>query len=190
MRMSDGLVRNCRRSSAGVSPVRIETVTSGCGSPRRWAACRMPVSGTAEVALDVDGEGLERGDVEDPAALPRLRRWRARRRAGRGTRGTPPASCPSRSAPRRGRPCRARSPARPPSGPASAPAKAPSNQARVAAENPANGSTSAGLGSAGRPWGTHLLPRPRHPPPRFAVGDSSPQTRMNVMASNRGKARD
>lgn len=42
---SGGVRWNCRRSSAGVSPVRVPTVMSGTGSPSRCAACRMPVSG-------------------------------------------------------------------------------------------------------------------------------------------------
>ena len=32
----------------------------------------MPASGAAQVALDVDGQGLERGDVQDPAAQHRV----------------------------------------------------------------------------------------------------------------------
>ena len=42
---SGGVRANSRRSSAGVSPVRIPTVMSGGGRPARCAACRMPVSG-------------------------------------------------------------------------------------------------------------------------------------------------
>ena len=42
---SGGVRANWRRSSAGVSPVRMPTVTSGTGSPSRCAACRMPASG-------------------------------------------------------------------------------------------------------------------------------------------------
>src|SRR5690606_586415 len=45
IRMSGGLTASLRRSSAGVSPDRIPTRTSGSGRPRRRAACRMPVSG-------------------------------------------------------------------------------------------------------------------------------------------------
>jgi hypothetical protein len=45
MRMSGGRLANARRSSAGVSPVRMATVMSGGGSPSRCAACRMPLSG-------------------------------------------------------------------------------------------------------------------------------------------------
>jgi hypothetical protein len=44
IRMSGGVRVNARRSSAGVSPVRMPTVMSG-GSPSRAAACRMPASG-------------------------------------------------------------------------------------------------------------------------------------------------
>ena len=42
---SGGVRANWRRSSAGVSPVRMPTVTSGTGSPSRCAAWRMPASG-------------------------------------------------------------------------------------------------------------------------------------------------
>jgi hypothetical protein len=45
MRMSDGVRAKARRSSAGVSPVRMLTVMSGRGRPSRSAACRIPVSG-------------------------------------------------------------------------------------------------------------------------------------------------
>ena len=56
-----------------------------------------------QVALDVDGQGLERRDVEDPAALLRSTRAVHRWPAGRAPRGRPTASCPNRSAPPRGR---------------------------------------------------------------------------------------
>jgi len=45
MRMSGGRRAKARRSSAGVSPDRIATDTSGTGTPSRTAACRMPASG-------------------------------------------------------------------------------------------------------------------------------------------------
>jgi len=45
MRMSGGRRVKARRSSAGVSPVRIPTLISGGGRPSRLAACRIPVSG-------------------------------------------------------------------------------------------------------------------------------------------------
>ena len=40
-----GMLANRRRSSAGVSPVRTETSTTGSGRPIRWAAPRIPTSG-------------------------------------------------------------------------------------------------------------------------------------------------
>jgi hypothetical protein len=43
--MSGGRLAKARRSSAGVSPVRIPTLMSGGGRPSRAAACRIPVSG-------------------------------------------------------------------------------------------------------------------------------------------------
>ncbi len=45
MKTSGGILLNARRSAAGVSPERMPTARSGTGSPRRCAACRMPVSG-------------------------------------------------------------------------------------------------------------------------------------------------
>jgi hypothetical protein len=44
-RMSGGVRLKLRRSSAGVSPVREPTVTSGSVIPRRCAAWRSPASG-------------------------------------------------------------------------------------------------------------------------------------------------
>ena len=76
MKMSGGVFAKARRSSAGVSPDRSATVMSGSGRSSRWAACRMPVSGRAQVALDVDGERLQRRDVEDPGAPQGLGRAR------------------------------------------------------------------------------------------------------------------
>ncbi len=70
MRTSGGRPARRRRSSAGVSPVRIPTVTSGTGSPIRAAACRMPGERPAQVALHVDRQRLERGDVQHPAPEP------------------------------------------------------------------------------------------------------------------------
>ena len=97
----------------------------------------MPDAGQrgAQVALDVDGERLHRRDVEDPAAALRLGGRRRRWRAGRATRGTPPASCPSRWGRRRGR-CRpAPIAAQAPSCAAVGALNEPSNHARVAGEN-------------------------------------------------------
>ena len=45
MSTSVGVRAKARRSSAGVSPERTETVMSGSGTPSRVAACRMPTSG-------------------------------------------------------------------------------------------------------------------------------------------------
>ena len=61
---------------AGVSPVRMETSGRGRRRPSARPA-RIAREGFAEVALDVDGEGFERGDVEDAAAV---RLWRDRAR--------------------------------------------------------------------------------------------------------------
>ena len=45
IRMSGGRLAKSRRSSAGVSPVRMPTVMSGTGAPSLVAAWRMPASG-------------------------------------------------------------------------------------------------------------------------------------------------
>ena len=98
---------------------------SGSGRPSRAAACRMPASGRAQVALDVDGQRLERADVEHPAAAQRVvgdgrggqpveggqergerlaRAGRARRPGCARRRRRPPTRRPGpRSAPRRRR---------------------------------------------------------------------------------------
>ena len=89
---------------------------------------------SAQVALDVDGERLQRRDVEDPAAAsssPAPARWPA----GRSTRGTPTASCPSRSARPPGRAGPPRSRPTPRSAQGSARAKAAANHSCVAALN-------------------------------------------------------
>ncbi len=68
IRMSGGCRRKRRRSSAGVSPERIADVDVGLGQAE--AGRGVPDAGQRcpQVALDVDGERLHRGDVEDPAA--------------------------------------------------------------------------------------------------------------------------
>ena len=68
----------------------------------------------AQIALDVHREGLQRRDVQHPAALARARRAAARRPAGPARPGTRPASCRSRSGRRPARPTPRRSPATPP----------------------------------------------------------------------------
>ena len=76
MRMSGG-VRGERAGARrpGCRRCASPTVMSGTGRPSR--ARGLPDAGQrgAQVALDVDGQRLERRDVEHPAA-PRLRRWR------------------------------------------------------------------------------------------------------------------
>ena len=81
MRMSDGRRANTRRSSAGVSPERIATVTSGVGQPQPRRSLADAGQRRAQVALDVDGQRLERADVEHPAAAQRV--------VGGGQRGEP-----------------------------------------------------------------------------------------------------
>ena len=81
MSMSVGVRANARRSSAGVSPERTETVMSGSGSPSRVGGVPDADERAAQVALDVDGERLQGGDVQDPAA--------GLRSSGRGCDGEP-----------------------------------------------------------------------------------------------------
>ena len=82
MSTSGGVRESWRRSSAGVSPERTPTRDIGHGQaePRRG----LPDAGErgAQVALDVDRERLERGDVEDAAAARGAR-------AGGGVGGEP-----------------------------------------------------------------------------------------------------
>ncbi len=75
----------------------------GLGHPE--AGGRVPDADerAAQVALDVDGERLHGGDVQDPAAGLLLLGERAARRAGRGPRGRRTGSCPTRWARRPGR---------------------------------------------------------------------------------------
>ena len=68
MTMSAGSRRNRARSLVGVSPVRTRMVGTRTTSPRRAAAWLMPAMRRPQVALDVDGQRLERRHVEDPAA--------------------------------------------------------------------------------------------------------------------------
>ena len=76
MRMSDGLVQELA-SLAGRGVAGADR-DGDVGLGETEALGRLPDAGqrAAEVALHVDGEGLERGDVQHPAALPRLRRRR------------------------------------------------------------------------------------------------------------------
>ena len=72
MKTSGGTLLKRRRSSAGVSPERMPTAMSGTGRSRRWRGLADAGERRAQVALDVDGERLERADVQHPAAVPRL----------------------------------------------------------------------------------------------------------------------
>ena len=70
IRMSGGVVASLRRSAGEVSPERTPTVTSGTGMPSRSDGLPDADQGSPQVALDVDGESLERRDVENAAAAP------------------------------------------------------------------------------------------------------------------------
>ena len=72
IRMSAGSRWNRARSRAGVSPVRTATAGTTNGSPRAARQVGDAGDGRAEVALDVDGERLQRRDVEHAAALARV----------------------------------------------------------------------------------------------------------------------
>ena len=132
---SGGVRANSRRSSAGVSPVRMPTVMSGTGSPSRCAACRMPASGERRLRCTSTASALS-GDTYST---------RQRRRGSSG--GGPEAS---RSSAQRnaasvlpepvGATTRACRPAwaavQAPSWAAVGATKAPLNQSRVAGEKP------------------------------------------------------
>ena len=102
-------------------------------TPRRSAARRDARQRRPQVLLDVDGQGPQRRDVEEPGAPAVLRRA-ARSSAGRCPTGRRPASCPSRWGP--GSACgrRRRWPASPGPGPRWARGRWSSNQARTGAE--------------------------------------------------------
>ena len=74
IRTSGGRLAKARRSSAGVSPVRMPTVMSGSGSPSRAERVADADQRRPEIALDVDRERLERAHVEHAAALGGLGR--------------------------------------------------------------------------------------------------------------------
>ena len=69
--MSGGVVASSRRSAAGVSP---ERTRRGPRAPRAPSRCGgVPDAGQRgpQVALDVDGQRLQRGDVQHPAPVRR-----------------------------------------------------------------------------------------------------------------------
>ena len=66
--MSAGSRWKRARSIAGVSPVRIAIVGTWCASPRATAAVRDARERRAEVALDVDRQGLERARGRAPGS--------------------------------------------------------------------------------------------------------------------------
>ena len=161
MRMSGGVRAAC-------APAR-PPACRRCGS-RRPAGGRsrrggrptraMPASGRPQVALDVHGQGLERRDVDDAAALG-LRRDRARTSAGRWRRGRRPGSCPSPWARRRGRSPPSRSPASRAAAPSWAPRRSrrTTRGPRAGTGRPCRGgSPRHHRGAAGR-FGTPLRPR-------------------------------
>ena len=74
MKTSGGTLLKRRRSSAGVSPERMPTAMSGTGRSSRCDGLPDAGQRRAQVALDVDGERLERADVEHAAAVPGLLR--------------------------------------------------------------------------------------------------------------------
>ena len=115
IRMSGGSRSIAWRSRWGVSPVRTADLQVRADPAQRHA----------QVAVDVVGQRLERGDVNEARSASRLAA--ARRRlglagwpTGRSPTGTRPASSPTRSAPRSARARPTRSPATPAPAPASA----------------------------------------------------------------------
>ena len=103
LRRGDQDVRRPRRELAPFLGRGVPGAHRHAGCPARAAraaaaACLIPVSGDAQVPLDVHGERLERRHVQHPACAASGRRAAASRRAGRSPTGTRPASCPTRSA--------------------------------------------------------------------------------------------
>ena len=143
MRMSGGRRARFRRSSAGVSPVRLATrdvrrrlAESGGGEAD--AGERRP-----EVPLDVVGQGLERARCRGRGpcrAAPWSAARAAWRRGGRGSRGTRRGSCRCRSG--RGSACGgpAEIAAQPSAWACVGASNVASNQARTAGLNGASGS--------------------------------------------------
>ena len=151
--MSGGWRAIWRRSSAGVSPVRLATVMCGTGSPRRSRGEGDAGQRRAQVALDVVGQRLERRDVQDADRAGRLagrRRARVGREPVEASRGRRPGSCHSPSG--RGSACAGRSAmASQPRACASVGAsKLARNQSRTAGEKGASGSAIDGDCGHGR----------------------------------------
>ena len=65
---SGGRAMSCRRCAAGVSPERTPTLISGGGQPVALSDPGKSRQRGAQVALDVDRQRLERGDVEHTGA--------------------------------------------------------------------------------------------------------------------------
>ena len=169
IRMSGGLVEQraalVGRGVAGADADR--DVGLGQPEPRRL----LPDAGqrAAQVALDVDGERLQRGDVQHPAAPPRLGRARARPPAGPAPRGTRPASCRSRWARRPARPARALAASHAPAWAAVGAANAAVNHARVAAENRSSTSSTLPCCTASGATSPAVIPRQAGRPDRLSA---------------------
>ncbi len=135
MRMSGGRRAKLRRSSAGVSPERRRDRDVRLGQAEPGGGLPDAGQRDAEVALDVDGERLERADVEHPAAPARVVRRRRRGQAvERREEGGQRLAGSGRGDDQRVVPRPIASHA--PRWAAVGAAKAPSNQARVAGEKP------------------------------------------------------
>ena len=91
--------RGCRRSGSRDVDVGLGQAEPGRGMPDAGQRC-------PEVALDVDGEGLHRRDVEDAAAPMRVIGSGRSGEPVEGTRGRRPGSCRSRWGRRPARCCR------------------------------------------------------------------------------------
>ncbi len=147
---SGGVRANCRRSSAGVSPVRMPTVMSGTGKPSLVAAWRMPASGERRLRCTSTASALS-GDTYSTrqrwtasAGGPAARRSRAQRNAA-SVLPEPVGATTSAWRPA----CAA---AQAPSCAAVGAAKAPRNHSAVAGEKP----SSALTGSMMRPGSDSL----------------------------------
>ena len=102
MRMSGGWRAISRRSSDGVSPVRLATVMVRRRLAEALGRVADPGERRPQVPLDVVGQGLERRDVEDADGAGRAALGPRRRRMGREAVQRPEERGERLAAPRRG----------------------------------------------------------------------------------------
>ncbi len=180
IRMSGGWRTRLRRSSAGVSPVRMPTVGSVYASPSRSAASRMPWSGLRRF-FSTSTASARSGDTY----TMRVRCVRSAGagvagEAGRCPRGRPTASCPSRWAPGSACARRRRWPASPAPARRVASGNEVLNHARTAGENSSSGSGAATDQGYRRPLTRSVRDRAAHGGLRSCHGERAHHVRVDV----------